>query len=456
MKKLYSTLAALVIATSLSPFFLQSTAKAVEVSFEEDRSLPIVFVNVAIKAGSVTDPDGQSGITNFMGEMLLRGTKSKSKAQIDLALDQMGANLSVEARAEALIIRGAVLSSQLKPFLALVKEIITEPSFPKQEIGKLRKEIISGILEELGEDSGLASRRFTTFLFQGHPYGKPVIGKTKDVEKFDREKILAQYNRLINERNILIVGQGDASGGEIKNWGTLIGKLRPTGNQPAIAVVAPPENAPTRRLQIIDKPERTQTQINIGQIGLLMTDPDYFPLYLGNYAFGGGSFSARLMVEIRVKRGWSYGAYSSFRQGLKPRSWSAHLFPAAKDSPAALAETLQLIEALQKDGITVAEFRFAQASLVNSSGFMYNTPQKRVENTLLERTLNLPKGFMQSYAKRLSSVTRDETNRALKSFLKPDKLAISVLGTASQLKAKLAEASHVPEKDIVVVPYTQD
>jgi zinc protease len=431
-------------------------AQAVEVSFEHNSSLPIVYVNVALKAGSVTDPTGQSGITNFVGEMLLRGTRKKTKAQIDTALDQMGARLEVEARAEALILRGAVLSSQLRPFLALVQEIITEPSFPKSEIEKLRKELLSGILEQLGDDSGLGSLRFTSFLFRGQPYGNPVIGKAKDVEKFNRAAVLAQYRRIFIDKNFLIVGDGDASGPEIQAWSDNLGKLRPSGDQPAIATVAAPEDAPTRRLQIIDKPERTQTQINLGQIGVLMTDPDYFPLYLGNYAFGGGSFSARLMTEIRVKRGWSYGAYSYFRHGLRPRSWSAHLFPATKDSAAALAETLKLIEDLKKDGITDGEFQFAQASLVNSSGFMYNTPRKRVENTLLERSLNLPKGFMQSYARQLSALSREQVNTALRRFLKPDHLAISVLATASQLKRPLAQAAGVSEKDVVVVPYTQE
>jgi zinc protease len=435
---------------------LSTQARAVEVSFEPNTNLPIVYVNVAVKAGSVTDPKGQSGITNFMGEMLLRGTKTKSKKQLDFALDQMGARLEVEIRAEALILRGAVLASEVKPFLALVQEIITEPSFPPAEIGKLRKEIVSGILEELGDDSGLASRRFTSFLFQGHPYGEPVIGKAADVEKMKRADIIAQYKRLFNDQNFLVVGQGDASDALIREWSENLGKRLPSLGQKPIAMVTTPENATHRRLEIVDKPDRTQTQINLGQIGVLMTDPDFFPLYLGNYAFGGGSFSATLMTEIRVKRGWSYGAYSYFRQGLRPRSWAVHLFPANKDTAPALAETIKLIEELQKKGITEAEYKFAQASLVNSSGFMFNTPRKRVENTLLERTLNLPKGFMQSYAEHLSAATLDQVNGALKRFLKPDELAISVLATASELKGPLAKAAGVAEKDVLVVPYTQE
>jgi zinc protease len=220
--------------------------------------------------------------------------------------------------------------------------------------------------------------------------------------------------------------------------------------------VSPPKNTSHRRLLIIDKPERTQTQINLGQIGVLMTDPNYFPLHLGNYAFGGASFSSTLMVEIRVKKGWSYGANSAFRFGLQPRSWLVHLFPAAKDTPPALHETLSLIKNLQEQGIRQEKFDFAQRSLVNSAGFMYNTPQKRVENKLLEKTLDLPEGFMKSFGPELNQLTLSQVNEALKQFVKPDELAITVLGTAKDLKSKLAEASGVPENQVDVKPYTQD
>src|SRR4051812_30519643 len=180
-------------------------APAAEVSFEEDPALPIVYLNVAIKAGYVTDPTGQEGITNFMGEMLLRGTRSKSKEQIDLALDQMGARLAVEARAESLIFRGAVLSSQLEPFLALLEEILTEPTFPEKEVRKLRAELVSAILEELGNDGEVTSRKFARFLFQDHPYGKPVLGTLGDMEKIDRPELLLHYDRLIREKYLLVV-----------------------------------------------------------------------------------------------------------------------------------------------------------------------------------------------------------------------------------------------------------
>ncbi|MCM2277655.1 MAG: insulinase family protein [Oligoflexia bacterium] len=435
-----------------------TVANAMEVAFERDSSLPLIQLNVAVKAGSVTDPQGQLGLTNFMGEMLLRGTRLRTKEQIDLALDQMGAALSVETRAESMILRGSVLASQIDPFLKLVGEIVTQPSFPENEVRKLKSEVVSGILEELGNDSTLAGRRFNKHLFRGHPYGNPVLGTIKNVEQLNRELIQKHYDRIVRDKLLLIVGAGDTDLERIQRFGEELARLRPDSgaSEGAMTSAARPENPSARRLVLIDKPDRTQTQIHAGQVGVRMTDREFFPLYLGNYAFGGGSFSARMMTEIRAKRGWSYGAYSYFKHGLQPRSWQFHLFPASKYTPEALGHTLQMVQDLKAKGITSEEFEFARRSLVNSSGFMYNTPKKRVENKLLERTLELPDGFMKSYGAELSKVSLESVNRALADFLRPEILTITVLGTASSLKAPLAKAAGVAEDKVEVVPYTEE
>lgn len=441
--------------------FIPNGRASMEVQFEKDQSRPIVNLTVAFTKGAVTDPKNLEGLTNFMGEMTRRGTKVRKKEQIDLALDQMGAKLDIEIRPESINFRGAVLSSQLEPYLALFKEILTQPTFPENEIKKLKSEIISGIEEELGHDTSLGAHRFARFLFQGHPYGRSLLGTTHSIERLTQKDIQAHYDRLINAEHLFILGTGDSSEGRISDWAKEIAALRPSHpsveDQKLLAEVDTPKNFPQRRLQIIDKPDRTQTQINVGQIGIHMKDPDFFPLYLGNHAFGAGSsFSSLLMVEVRVKRGWSYGASSIFKYGQKPRSWHYHLFPAAKDTADALALTLQMTEHLHEHGITEEQFNFAQRSLVNSAGFMYSTPKKRIENALLEKTLHLPKGFMQSFGPELEKVKLSQVNAAFKKFLKPDQLAISVLGTAKDLKGPLMKAARVTPEQVSVVPYTEE
>ena len=436
--------------------FATSPAEAAEIKFETDPSIPMVYLNIAVKGGAAHDPNGQSGISNFTGEMLLRGTKSMRKEELDLALDQIGATIGVETRSELILVRGAVLSAQLDRFLALLEKILTEPSFEPSEMKKLKTEIVSQILEERGRDQALARVKYEEFIFNGHPYGNPLVGRLKEVERLSIPQISSFYRRTFQEQNLLIVGTGDAKEDVIRTWSEKLAlKLKNTPGG-KVSEVEPPVIPAKRRIAILDKPDRTQTQILVGQPGILMSDPKYFAFHLGNQALGGGSFSARLMVEIRVKRGWSYGAYSYQRHGTQPKTWQAYTFPANKDSPDAAVKLVEMITDWHEKGIDATEFEFNQKSMVNSAGFMFNTPKKRVENILLERTLNLPDGFFRTYGPEIGKLKLESVNAAVKQLIQPENLNIFVLGTAKELRPRLAAALKVKESEIAVIPFNKD
>ncbi|MEK6580146.1 MAG: pitrilysin family protein [Bdellovibrionota bacterium] len=444
-----------ILATLAASLLYSPLILAKEIYFEGNSSLPIVHLNAVFKNGSITDPKGKFGITNFTAEMLIRGTHRRTKEQIALALDQMGGKIEIETRAEAVIFRGAVLASSLNSFLGLFEEILTEPVFSENEIRKLKSEIVSAILEEKGQDASLNSRRFARHLFGDHPYGKPILGRTQDIQSINESQIRAHYDRTIRDESMVVIGSGDSNLEVITAWASRISNARHVSAPLADTDISQPETVQHRRLLIVDKPDRTQTQILIGQVGLQMDDPKFFPLHIANFAFGGTPFSSRLKVEIRVKRGWSYGAGSAFRFGKKPRLWTANLFPASKYAPDALAYTLKMIEELKRDGITKEELEFSKQSLIKGAGFMYNTPAKRVENAIIEKTLGLPDGLMKSYADRMESVTWEETNQAIKEYIRPNELTISVLATAKVLKEALSKASG-EGTEVIVSPYTED
>ncbi len=428
------------------------SAQAVEIAFEADPSLPVVYLNVAVKTGSVSDPQKKGGLTQFLGRIMLRGTVSRTKEQIDLALDEMGAQLGVETRAESLIFRGAALSEKLDDFLALVLEVIAKPSFPESEIRKLRSEMQSELLEDMGEDRTIANKWFQRTLFNGHPYGNLVSGSIKDIKGISKADLESHYNDIVRSKNILVVGTGQAEFSRVKAWANKVAEQRP--GQAQVAKFGSPEFQKQRKLVLVDKPDRTQVQIFSGHPGILMTDPDFFPLFLGNHAFGGGSFQARMMVEIRVQRGWSYSAYSTFRYGSKPHSWMYWFMPASKYAPEALAYSGKMLDTLKDKGITESEFQFARSSLINNSGFKFNTPQKRVENILIERTLGLPPGFIKSYGDKLSQVTLTQVNNAIRKFVRPEAMTTVVLGTMKDLKDPLIQATGIDPKNVEVVKYT--
>jgi zinc protease len=427
-----------------------------QVLFEKDETLPLVYLDLAIPLGYASDPEGQLGLARFTAEMMLRGSQSKTKIQLDRALDQMGATLEVEVRAEAIVFEGAVLSEYLEPFLKLLMEVLTQPAFPEGEIHKLQSETLSTIQEEIGHDASLAAKHFNRYLFHGHPYGKSALGKTKDVSHFTLEKVRAHYQKLFKNRAMILLGTGWADPSRMEAWAQELEKGLQDGSEAWSYTVPLPKNASKRRLVIVDKPDRTQAQIFGGQVGVSMTDPRFFPLYLGNHAFGGGSFSATLMVEIRVKRGWSYGASSGFRTARHLGSWRFHLFPAEKDLPAALGLTWKLLEQLKNEGITKEAFEFAQQSLVQRAGFMYNTPQKRMENRLQEQIFGLPLGFVRTFAESLQKVSYRQVCEVWKDFLNTDHLVMVVVATSDRVKAALSSELGIALDQIEVVPYTAE
>lgn len=432
---------------------LSGAAMADGILWERDDSVPLVYINLGIRSGGGHDPVGMDGLSNFMGEMLMRGTRRRSKEQIDLELDRMGARLDFDTRTEFMVIRGAVLTSQLEPYLKLLTEILTEPSFPESEIKKLRAELISGLTDELGNDAATARKHFQKMLFGDHPYGRPILGSIKTIEKINRARVTESFNRTIRGNLFFASGIGNQDSSRIERWVEDLKKRRPGGKLPA--PIAIPTLAQKRRYLIVDKPDRTQTQIIGGHLGIAVTDPDYYGAYVGNYAFGGGSFLSRMFSEIRVKRGWSYGANSGIRIARTLRSWEFSLAPASKDTPDALAYALKMIEDLDALGITSKEFEFSKTSLINNSKFSFNTPGKRIELALVEQAIELPPGFFRREEAEISKLGLQQVNRALAGLIEPKSLNIVVLGTASQIREPIAKALGINPLEIEVVPFNE-
>jgi zinc protease len=424
-----------------------------EFSFEPDHSLPLVYVNIALKGGATQDPDGKSGVTDMMARLLLRGTKLKTKQQVDQTLDQLGAELDTETRAEYVVLRGSVLSENIGPFLTLLEEIITTPSFRPSEFEKLKKEHISEILDQLNNDQKLIRTKFDQVFFQGHPYAKPNYGKAKDIQSLTLSDIQNQYKRIMDQSRMLILAAGDT---EESAFSSFVKEINEKQNfKTSIDPISPFKNAPQKlRVVIIDKPERTQTQIVIAQQGTSFKDPAYDALSLGNFAFGGGSFLSKLMIELRVKRGWTYGAGSGFKMGSQPHTWRISFFPKNADTPPAIKEALHMVTELRDHGISQQEFDAAKKSMVNSSGFNFNTPAKRMENMMVEKIFGLPPGYHKDTARRIQALTLQDVNNAFRSFIQPDHLMVGVVGTASISRGPIAKELGIPEKSVEVLDYS--
>ncbi|MDC0682069.1 M16 family metallopeptidase [Sorangium atrum] len=189
----------------------------------------------------------------------------------------------------------------------------------------------------------------------------------------------------------------------------------------------------------------------IGGLGTDAHDPDHMALLVANTAFG-GTFSSRLMQEVRAKRGWSYGASSRAGFDRHRDAFTMWTAPAAQDAPACLSLQLGLLEALRRDGITEDELTFVKRYLVRSHAFEIDTARKRVHQKLDELLYDLPEGYHETYLKRIEDVTLEEANAAVRRRISEDDLVIGVVGTHEEIGEAIAAA--VPKlAEVKVEPY---
>jgi zinc protease len=207
-------------------------------------------------------------------------------------------------------------------------------------------------------------------------------------------------------------------------------------------------------LILVDKPERTQTQILIGGLGTHASDPDHTALLVGNTIFG-GTFTARLTQEVRSKRGWSYGAYSSLPVDRRRQAFSMWTFPKAEDAGPCIALKLDLLHQLRERGVTKKELAWAKRYLTRSHAFAVDTPSKRVGMELDAALYDLPADYYSNYLGRIAEVSVEQINQALASRLPEDDLLVVVVGTASALRAQV-EAAIPNLQSTEVVPYDSE
>jgi zinc protease len=203
--------------------------------------------------------------------------------------------------------------------------------------------------------------------------------------------------------------------------------------------ITEPEPRAGRRLVFVDKPERTQTQILIGALGTSPFDPDHVALGVANAVFG-GSFTSRLMREVRSKRGWSYGASARLGVDRHRQSFAMWTFPAAADAAACVRLELELLEAFVDKGITPRELSFIKRYLMRSRAFDVDTAAKRLHQALDVGVLGLPADYHSSYVTKVDAVTCEDASAAVRARIHPNDALVVVVGTADAILGPVRES----------------
>ncbi|MDP6946883.1 MAG: pitrilysin family protein, partial [Myxococcota bacterium] len=379
--------------------------------------------------------------------LLTRGTARRTQAQLSEDLDTMGSSLGISVGRETTSVTGDALTRNLDEFQALVREVLCEPSFPEDEIARLKRQTIAELRQVRDNDAALAKRFFVRGFYGDHVYGRPLRGTEASLESITRDDIIAFYQAHYTREDAISGACGDLDRDRFAAYVTDVTEGLEAPAQPPVPIetMGWPSGY---RLQLIDKPERTQTQIFIGHPTLDANHDDYVALFMAHTIFG-GTFTARLSQEIREKRGWSYGAYSYLHGDRHMGTFVLRFYPGHDDTIPALEVADDLFRTYCSEGPTAEELEASRRYIVNSHPMSLETAEKRLHERLACRLLGREDGWSETFVPAVQALTLDDLNRAIERHLSPDDVFTTVVCTAAPLLPKAEAWGRAQSTDVI-------
>jgi zinc protease len=421
---------------------------------ETSHTVPIVHVVVASRSGAAVDPRHREGLTNLAAEMALRGAGGKTREELDAALDALGATLEAHTDRDSTRFEGEVLARNLDAYLALVGDVLLRPTFAAAELARTKRELVAQLEELRTDDHALCARYFARNVYGDHPYGHPPEGLAAAIEAATAPEVAAHFRRHFVGRNLVVAASGDVEAADFsarlgRAWKGMRDLAAPPPDPLELRAPVPPKGW---RIQLVDKPERQQTQLMFGHPMVPASDPDYLPLQLGLAAFGGHGMTATLMDEVRTRRGLAYGAYMTLSERHGAGSVAGWVFSATDKTVATLKLVLKLYVALMEKGLTAERIETFRRFLIGSHAADMDAPAHRLDARVTAEIAGLPADWVDTLPARLTAVTPAAVNAALKRHVHARDLAITMVATAAAMKPLLVGAK-IKDSAIDVVPF---
>jgi len=401
--------------------------------------VPFVSAQLIVRCGTMD----RRHVADFTAAMLGEGTKTRTKAQIDDAIEFVGGSLGASAELHTTQLSSRVLSKDLRLALTLLADEAMNPVFPEAALAKL-KEQAKGSLRMSKQDPGyLASVLFDQIAYpQGHPYGQPLATEEEldAIELGDIREFHAQFYRS-NNAFVVLAGDVDmAVAQEVANrvfsaW------------TPATAEEIPPNplNAFTDYqvakelvLHVVDRPGSTQTEILLGNLALARGHADWAQLVVANALLGGDMFG-RLFPDVREKRGLVYGIASRVSLGQAPGTFTITTRTRTETTAATLAAVFEHVKTLRKTAPSAEEVQGITAKLVGGFALELETPQQIANKVREALVYNLPQGYWSAYRDAIAGVTAADVHDAARKYMHGAPHVVLV-GEAEAIEAQVEQA----------------
>jgi zinc protease len=426
-------LGALLPAQAAIPIEHWTHATGARVYLVASPSIPMLDVQLDFDGGSRRDPAAQAGLASATAGLLSAGVAAQGaqpsldENQLSEAWVDLGAQFGAQAGSDrfSLSLRTLTEPDLLERAVALAARQLAAPAWPERVWQRDRERTLAALKEADTRPATQAGRAFARAVYGSHPYGfEPAAATLNAISVADMR---AFYRRHVAacRAQVTLVGAIDRAQAD-RIVGQLVGAVMPHGCE---ALPAVPQVQPLAQPVNEQRPfEAAQAQVLMGQPGVVRNDPDFFPLFVGNYILGGGGFVSRLTTEVREKRGLSYSVYSYFSPGLHAGAFQVGLTTRPDQAAQAVTVARDVVRQFVELGPTDTEVQAAKDFLINGFALRIDSNRKLLDNVANIAWNGLPLDYLDTWTGQVQQVSVADIRRAFSRVLQPDRMVTVVVG----------------------------
>ena len=390
----------------------------------EDHNIPFTALEIQFKGGSSLEAPEKRGVINLMTATLEEGAGAMDSRGFAEARDALAADIRFDSGSDSVGVSARFLTENRDKGVELLREALINPRFDQDAVDRVREQVLSNLRSNEKDPGKIASEKFDALAFGDHPYGSTGDGTIATVTALTREDVVAAHKEALARDRVFVAAAGDITAEEL---GLLLDRL--LGDLPATGAPQPGEAKwmLPPGVTVVDFPT-PQSTVFFGQPGISRDDPDFFPAFILNEVIGGGRFTARLMSEVREKRGLTYGI-GTYLVNMEHADMLLGQFSASNDK---VAEAIRVVKEewgrIVTEGVSPEELEATKTYLTGSYPLRFdgNGP---IASILVGMQMDaMPIDYVKTRNAKIDAVTAEDIERVAAKLFKPEALHFVVVG----------------------------
>lgn len=416
-------------------------ANGVNVWTIEQRAVPLVSVLLLVRRGSAADPPGRAGLAAITGDLLDEGAGELDALAFHEALGRIGAQIDTEVGSDATLLGVTVLTRFAGRGFALLGDMIQRPRLERRDFDRVRDLRLNRLVQIRDMPQALADRAFTELLYRGHPYGHLAIGSEESLRALTLDEVQRFYTRVYVPAGATVIAAGDATHSElvslvaeaVDSWP---GARADNADNADGAMLARPA-APPVRLAVLHRPGAAQSELRLGHVSVARSDDDYLRLLVLNMVLG-GQFVSRVNMNLREKRGYTYGARTSFDARRGPGPFVLQASVQSDATADAIREAVRDIDEIRgARPVTAEELDTGRAALTRGYARSFETAEQVARAATQMALHDLPDDYYSTFVPRVLAIDEAAVTAAAERHLHPDRMLTVVVGDRERIGTSL-------------------